>query len=80
MTTILGIKLINRLEASSEFQKIITKYGCAIKTRIGLHNVCNNTCTNFGIVLLEIIDDNILPQLKSSLAKIEHISIKSMSF
>ncbi len=57
MKTIIGIKLSNRNETSIEFQKILSDYGCSIRTRIGLHDTHTDYCTNFGIVLLEVIDD-----------------------
>lgn len=54
-TTIIGVILKNRLEDAIEFQKIITTYGCDIKTRVGLHPVQKDTCVNSGIVLLEVL-------------------------
>lgn len=52
-TTIIGVNLENRLETAIEFQKIITEFGCEIRTRIGLHSAEQNICCNRGIVLLE---------------------------
>ncbi len=57
MTTIIGVNLTNRAECSTEFQQILTKYGCSIRTRIGLHHSKENECSNNGIVLLELSDD-----------------------
>lgn len=79
MTTIIGIKLTNRIELSNDFQNIISKYGCAIKTRIGLHSTCSSVCANWGIVLLEIIDANIKNQLMQEVSKLEGIRVESMS-
>lgn len=53
-TTIIGVKLENRMECAIEFQKIITKFGCEIKTRLGLHPSNGNMCLNYGIILLEV--------------------------
>ena len=53
-TTIIGVNLENRLETALKFQKIITEFGCEIRTRIGLHPSMNNVCLNRGIVLLEV--------------------------
>lgn len=57
MITIIGIKLDNRIESSEKFQSILTKYGCIIKTRLGVHPNKNGTCSNTGIILLEIEED-----------------------
>ena len=54
MATILGIKLDNRLETAAEFQKIITGFGCEIRTRLGLHET--EQCSNYGIIILEVND------------------------
>ena len=53
-TTIIGVNLENRLEKAIEFQKIITEYGCEIRTRIGLHKSFELVCSERGIVLLEV--------------------------
>lgn len=58
MKTIIGVRLENRTEASAEFQAIITKFGCGIKTRIGLHDTYEDRCINSGLVVLEVIDDS----------------------
>ena len=80
MTTILGIKLPNRNNTSLEFQKILSEYGCIIKTRLGLHSLQGGFCTPYGIILLEIIDDKKLRELETALLKIDKIELQSMSF
>lgn len=54
MTTIIGVNLTDRAESSLEFQEILTKYGCSIRTRIGLHHPEQGVCTNRGVVLLDV--------------------------
>lgn len=56
MTAIIGISIQNRIEDSQKLQQILTRYGCYIKTRIGLHDMAEYKCVNYGIVLLEAID------------------------
>lgn len=56
MTAIIGISVSNRKEDSTKLQEILTKYGCYIKTRIGLHDMGEYKCLNYGIVLIEVID------------------------
>ena len=57
MTTIIGISLENRIEESLKFQKILTEYGCDIRTRIGLHSIGEYNCINSGIILLEVVNN-----------------------
>lgn len=56
MSAIIGIKVENRREEASKLQDILTEYGCVIKTRIGLHDMGEYKCLNYGIVLIEVID------------------------
>lgn len=56
MTAVIGIKIENRMEESTKLQEILTKYGCNIKTRIGLHDMGEYKCLNYGIILIEVID------------------------
>ncbi|MFH0702304.1 MAG: hypothetical protein V2B14_02040 [bacterium] len=78
---ILGILLANRVDEASKFQEIITKYGCNIKTRIGLHNTGNNKCSSEGIILLEIIgDDNDIENLENEIKTIINAQVQKMVF
>ena len=72
---IIGIKLDNRIETAVEFQKIITSYGCDIRTRLGLHET--DDCENFGIILLEY-NGKSSEKLISELSKIWYV--QTMSF
>ncbi|MDD3593587.1 MAG: hypothetical protein PHX18_03060 [Candidatus Gastranaerophilales bacterium] len=80
MTTIVGIKLENRVEGSENLQKILTKHGCSIKTRIGLHSVADNVCAPDGIIILEVINDEAAQLLGEELANIRGLILKTMVF
>ena len=67
MTTILGIKLFERVSTAADFQKILSEYGCFIKTRIGLHSVSDGICAPNGIILIEFIgNEEKLSELKQA--------------
>ena len=78
MTLIIGVKIPNRISTSPIFQDIVSKYGCIIKTRIGLHSNCNNVCTSHGIIILEIVDGSDVAGFKKALTSIDGITIDSM--
>ena len=79
MTTILGIKLTNRTKTAPIFQQILSKYGCNIKSRIGLHDVKEGVCSPDGIILLEVIgDDKTISDMLSELKSIEDIKLEKM--
>jgi hypothetical protein len=56
MTAIIGISIDNRTDEAIKLQEILTQYGCLIKTRIGLHDMGEYKCLNYGIVLIEVVD------------------------
>lgn len=80
MTTIIGIKISNRLQSSIAVQEVLTKFGCIIKTRIGLHEEINGECSPKGLILLEIIDDKKAIDIANKLCDIEEIEIQQMKF
>jgi hypothetical protein len=52
--TVVGIHIPNRFEHATEVQKVLTEYGCSIKTRLGLHEVNTEYCAINGLILLEM--------------------------
>lgn len=76
MTAIIGISVDNRKEEAQKLQDILTQYGCYIKTRIGLHDMGEYKCLNYGIVLIEVIDR--INEIFDELAK--HWKVQIMRF
>jgi hypothetical protein len=78
---ILGIQITNRTTKAMEVQKIFSKYGCNIKTRLGLHEVNENVCSPSGLVLLEMFgqEEEIL-RMEEELKAIEGIMVQKMIF
>ena len=74
--TVIGISIENRIESAIEFQKIITKFGCEIRTRIGLHSSEKDSCSNNGAILLEVAGDGneLIDELK------KHWEVQIMKF
>jgi len=78
---ILGIRINDRIKEAGNVQKVLTMYGCSIKTRVGLHEVTDNHCSTSGLVILELTgpqadQDN----LKKELEAIQGITMKRMEF
>lgn len=80
MTTIIGIKLSNRIEQATQMQEILSDFGCYIRTRLGLHSTNNGICRENGIILLEIINAQIVPTLQKALCSIDGIELQQMVF
>ena len=50
---IIGVRMVDRVENAVKFQETLTKNGCKIKARLGLHEVSDNVCANDGIIVLQ---------------------------
>ena len=78
---VLGIKIEDRIKEAGEVQKVLTKFGCSIKTRLGLHEVSSDYCSTSGLIILELTgpkDDQV--ELHNSLQKIAGVVIRKMEF
>ncbi len=78
---ILGLHLTNRVKEAIKVQDVLTKFGCSIKTRLGLHDVNEEVCSANGIIILELcgsIDE--MAKLENELLKIEGLEVRKMTF
>jgi hypothetical protein len=78
---ILGVHLSERVKDATKLQGILTKYGCSIKTRLGLHDVSEDYCSPCGLVILELTGDlKECDKLEKELKQIKGLSMKKMVF
>jgi len=78
---ILGVLITDRKKEAGEVQKVLTKFGCSIKTRLGLHEASDETCSNEGLILLELTGDyKEMDKLEKELESIEGTETKKMTF
>ncbi|NCU32473.1 MAG: hypothetical protein EOM23_05985 [Candidatus Moranbacteria bacterium] len=54
---VLLILMSTRQETAEKVQKILTAWGCFIKTRLGIHDGVLENCTDTGLVFLELVGD-----------------------
>ncbi|WBW99542.1 hypothetical protein [Oceanirhabdus sp. W0125-5] len=77
--TIMAIAINPRTKAAPTVQEILTKHGCIIKTRLGLHEVSETTCSQRGLVLLQLKQDaENIEQLKTDLTNIDGVTVNTM--
>lgn len=78
---IIGINITDRVKEANKIQEILTKFGCSIKTRLGLHEVVDNYCSKSGLILLELTGDiNECSKLEQELLKVQGLEVKKMIF
>ncbi len=56
--TILLILVGKRKEAAVNVQKLLTAWGCLIKTRLGIHDGILENCTDEGLIICELYGTN----------------------
>lgn len=80
-TIVLGIQLKNRVVVASDVQKVLTDYGCNIKTRIGLHEANDGSCSPNGLILLQIHGgEKVADEMVQKLKKLDGVNIQKMVF
>jgi metal-responsive CopG/Arc/MetJ family transcriptional regulator len=78
---ILGVHVTDRMQEAGVVQKLLSQYGCSIKTRIGLHDVSENHCSTRGVILLEMFGDEApIKELAKQLAAVKGVEVKRMVF
>ncbi|MBP7635728.1 hypothetical protein KBA41_16315 [Candidatus Ozemobacteraceae bacterium] len=56
--TVMLIMIDNRNETAGNVQKILTGWGCLIKTRLGIHDGVLEGCTQSGLIMLELVGED----------------------
>jgi hypothetical protein len=78
---ILGIRITDRVKEVSDVQHILTKFGCSIRTRLGLHEVKDDFCSRSGMIILELTGTrDEFVKLENELLKVDGLEVKKMVF
>jgi len=78
---ILGVMIKEPSAGADKLQGILTKYGCSIRTRLGLHDIGNDNSEESGLLLLELIGDSKeCLSLENELQAIGNLDVQKMTF
>lgn len=78
---IMGLLLTDRVKEATRVQEILTRYGCSIKTRLGMHEVSKDYCDKKGFVILELVGDKKeWEALEKELREVPGVQVKTMFF
>ena len=79
--TIILVQVTNRLKDAPTVQKTLTEHGCNIKTRLGLHEVGDNSCSGTGLLILETFGKaKEIETFFGKLKKIRGLKVKKVTF
>lgn len=53
--TIFILTMLHRRDTAVSLQAILTRYGCLIKTRLGIHDGVVDQCSDTGLIILEVV-------------------------
>ena len=79
---IMGVQLEQRIETATSVQDILTEYGCFITTRIGLHQTAEDSCSEKGLIILELANHagEEAAEMEKKLDAIKGVTVKKMEF
>lgn len=53
--TVVAILVSHRNQAAANVQKVLTGWGCMIKTRLGIHEGTLEDCSEKGLIILDLV-------------------------
>ncbi len=78
---ILGVLVKEREKNALKLQKIFSKYGCTIKTRIGLNELDIPNQGSAGLILLELMGDREeCLRLENEILQMNDVMVRKMAF
>lgn len=79
---IMGISLEQRQETAKEVQDVLTKHGCIIKTRLGVHQASDEFCSERGLIIIEFLENanEEIKKMELDLQKLQGVVVKKMEF
>ena len=51
---VMSVLTNKRVQNVNEMQKVLTESGCIIKTRLGIHDASEDSCSNEGLIILHL--------------------------
>jgi hypothetical protein len=78
---ILGILVQDRNKLPLRLQDIFSKYGCCIKTRLGLNELDIPGTGSAGLIILELMGDSAeCTRLENEILALEGVKVRKMLF
>jgi hypothetical protein len=77
-SVIMAVIIDQRNNTAPQVQEVLTKYGCLISTRLGLHQV--RGCSDNGLIILHLAgSDTDIQRLEKELEGIDGVRVKMMN-
>lgn len=80
-TRIIGLLIRDRIKEAGKLQFLLTRNSHLIKTRLGFHELNQNTCSRAGVVILHLTGNPLeWAALEEEISQIGGVEIQHMSF
>jgi hypothetical protein len=77
--TIFGIHISQRTENVPALQATLTKYGCNVRTRLGIHDADATSCSPSGLVLVDVFGPEV-DDFFNELGALNGVGLQRMDF
>lgn len=78
-STIMAVSVDKRTKEATKLQQVLTKHGCIINLRVGLHETAN-VCADNGLIILHLCGTKQeVAALKADLGKVAGVKAKALS-
>jgi hypothetical protein len=77
--TIFGVHISHRTENVPAVQAVLSKYGCSIRTRLGLHDADSTSCSPSGLLLVDVFGPEAEP-FYMELSNLQGVDLQRMDF
>jgi hypothetical protein len=77
--TIFGVHISKRVESVPAVQAVLTKYGCNIRTRLGIHDADSTSCSPSGLLVVDVFGAAVEDFYKE-LQAVEGVDLQRMDF
>ncbi len=77
--SIFGIHITHRTENVPAVQATLTKYGCNIRTRLGIHDADATNCSPSGLVLVDVFGLE-TGEFYGELQELKGVNVQRMEF
>lgn len=79
--TIIALYIRDRIKEAGKLQTALSKHGCILASRIGLHEVSEDKCSRNGIILLQLTgNENDLSNFEADINAIGGVEMRKMVF
>lgn len=68
---IIGLRIDHRTSNAIKLQEVLTKYGCNIRLRVGLHEADKDYCADDGVIMLQACGE--APTIKEMMKAFETV-------